>query len=291
MTPRNIIGTLALIGFVVAIAFVPSKIRTWRRSRQFSREIAWIQEAVQQIEKSHAPTPELIQSASTGRWETAHSKTEGYLVFSNGWAACRTHSWHRNDGLDDIAVLKMPDGNFYLSRCHFCLGIQAETVSRHATSPVPADGKDILEVLSERGDHSQPADAKDFLDNGARWQGWYLFSRDGKLQCIVRSPHEDHRQQAKGLWVWIGMLEGTNSKTLFQKRYTISAGREMSWTANWTSDDEINLDVLDYGGNSPRMMGVDFPKRLLTTLIFQRDKQNGMYLEKTNILRSVAVPR
>jgi hypothetical protein len=275
----------------VAIAFVPCKITTWRQSRQFSREIAWIQEAVQQIEKSHAPAPELIQSASTGRWETARSKTEGYLVFSNGWAACRMRSVHDNDEMDDIAVLKMPDGTFYLSRCHFCLGIQAETVSRHATNPVPVDGQDILEALSERGDHSQPSDAKDFLENGARWQGWYLFSRDGKIQCIVRSPYEDHRREKKGLWVWIGAVDGTTNKTLLQKTYSILADRDMTWTANWSSDDEITLDVFDYRGNSPTMMGEDYPKRLLTTLIFQRDKQSGMFLEKTNILRSVAVPQ
>lgn len=285
MTPRHIIGTLALIGFVVAIAFVPSKIRTWRQSRQFSREIAWIQEAVQQIQKSPTPGPELVQSASTGRWEIA-SSPGSYLIFSNGWACCRTHSWHSDDGMDDIAVLKMPDGNFYLSRYHFEFGIKMETLSLPVRLADSLDAKHPIETASLLGGHSQPADAKDFLEFGARWQGWYLFSRDGKLQCIVRSPHEDNQQQAKGLWVWIGMPEGTIGKTLFQKRYSIAAGREMRWAANWISDDEIVLDVFDYGDASPMMMGEDLPAHPLTTLVFERNKQSGMFLEKTNILRA-----
>lgn len=266
------------------------KFKTWRQSRQIRREIAWIQETVRQIQKSPNPAPDLIQTASTGRWETAHSQTGSYLIFSNGWAACKTHSWHRNDGMDDMTVLKMSDGIFYLSRYHFESGIQNDTLSRPIKG-AESGASDAVETASLISDHPpQPANVKDFLENGGRWQGWYRFSRDGKLQCIVRSPYEDHRLEKKGLWVWIGTFEETGSQTLFQKRFFVSASRDMTWTANWTSDDEITLDVFDYGGNSPRMMGVDFQKRLLATLIFQRDQQSGKFTEKTNILRYIPIP-
>src|SRR6267142_2009307 len=166
---------LAVVCFAVVFALGNVKLQSWRQSRQISREIAWIQEAVQQLQKSPAPAPELIQSATTGRWEIA-SSVGSYLIFSNGWASCRTHSWHRNDGLDDIAVLKMPDGGFYLSRYHFEFGIEAETLVRRPNVPDVTHATYVVEMAQPDGSHSKPADAKDFLDNGGRWQGWYLFS-------------------------------------------------------------------------------------------------------------------
>ena len=287
MSSRKVTLLTSVVICSAVLAFAAVKSKTWRQSRQINREIDWIQDAVQQIQKSPAPAPELIQSASTGRWEIAGSPGS-YLIFSNGWAACRTHSWHRNDGLDDIAVMRMPNGNFYLSRYHFESGIAVETLSQRAKAAGSdtRDGNGTYPIFG-----GQPADAKDFLNNGARWQGWYLFSRDGKLQCIVRSPHEDNGRDAKGLWVWIGVVEGAAKKTLFQKKYSILAGRDMVWTSNWTSDDEIVLDVFDYGDASPMMMGEDLPARSLAALIFERDKQSGMFLEKTNILRLIVKPQ
>jgi hypothetical protein len=278
--------TLAVVCFVGVGAFGALKFKTWRQSRQITREIAWIHEAVRQIQKSPGPAPELIQTAVTGRWETARSRTEGYLIFSNDWAACRTHSVHADDSMDDIAILKAPNGGFYLSGYHMCMGIEAATVTKR--DKIPDDTGSGESVYGFR-DHSQPANAKDFLENGAKWQGWYQFSRDGKLQCIVRSPHQDHRLSAKSLWVWIGAVTETNSAMLFEKRYSIASGRDMTWTANWASDSEITLDVFDYAGNSPTMMGHDFPKRLLVTLIFQRDQQSGKFTERTNILRYIPI--
>lgn len=279
--------TLAVGCFVAVIAFGPLKFKTWRQTRQIRREVTWIHEAVRQIQKSPSPALELIQTASTGRWETARSQPGGFLIFSNDWAPCKTHSVHNDDSMDDIAILKTPNDGFYLSGYHMCMGIQAATATKRDKI---RDDTDSEESVYAARDHSQPANSKDFLENGARWQGWYQFSRDGNLQCIVRSPHEDHRSTTKSLWVWIGSVTETNSTMLFEKRYSIASGRDMTWTANWASDNEITLDVFDYFGNSPMMMGHDFPKRLLATMIFQRDKQSGMFTEKTNISRFIPKP-
>jgi hypothetical protein len=287
MSSRKVILlTLAVVCSATVFALVILKLKAWRQSRQISHEIAWIQDAVQQLQNSPAPAPELIQTATTGHWEIASPNTNRYLIFSNGWGVYRRHSSHANDEMDDITVLKIHNGGFYLSRYHFDFGIERDTlVRRPAPDVIHATG--AIEMGWPDGSPSQPADAKDFFDNGARWQGWYLFSRDAKLQCIIRTPQEDRRREKKSVWVWIGTAEANGSKSRLKKTYSIFASRDMTWTANWTSDDEITVDVFDYGGNSPRMMGVDYPKRLLTTLIFERDKQSGMFLEKTNILRWV----
>jgi hypothetical protein len=277
--------TLAVVCSAAIYAFGALKSRTWRQSRQISREIAWIQQAVRQIQKSPGPAPALIQTASTGRWES-----EGYLIFSNDWSACGMHSVHSDNSMDDIAILKAPNGGFYLSSYHFCMGIEAATIPGPDNNRAGVDSADIAERFYKNWGHSQPSDAKDFLENGARWQGWYRFSLDGKHQCIVRSPYEDHRREKKGLWVWIGAVSETNSSMLFEKQYSIASGRDMTWTANWASDNEITLDVFDYFGKSPIMMGEDLPARPLATMVFQRDQQSGMFTEKTNIVRFIPKP-
>jgi hypothetical protein len=283
MAMRNITGILVVLAIVLAFVFLPPRFRTLRESRQIKNEIDWIQNSVLRIQNSPAPPPELVLSASTGRWEVA-TTTANYLIFSNGWGVYKTHSWHADDGMGDMAVLKMPDSSFYLSRYHFEAGIQADTHTRHDSK---LENNNATQTSFDYGEPTKPSDAKDFLENGARWQGWYQFSQDGKLQCIVRSPYEDHRRERKGLWVWIGIAEGTSCKTLFQKKYSISAARDMFWTANWKSHDEIIIDVFDYAGNSPKMMGVDYQKRWLSTLIFGRDKPSSLFLENTNISRPV----
>ena len=190
---------------------------------------------------------------------TGHWATPDYLVFSNGWAAYAMHSWHDNDGMDDIALLRTSDGPFYLSKHHLCCGITSD-------------------LLMPGGDNPQPADARDFIERRGQRQEWSLYSPDGRLRCAVRSPYADRRKASKGVWVWIGRGNGTNETTLLEHRYEVP-GAYLSWTTRWVSGDELVVNVYDYGPGGTPYMYENAPHRDITTFRFCRDTQSGQFVE------------
>src|SRR5262245_23922968 len=102
------------ICLAAALALVLPGSNTWRKDRQFKREHSWIQQAMRELQFVGPPPAEAVRAATSGRWET-----EVYLIFTNSWAAFKHHSWHCDDGMDDMTVLRVPRGSFYLSHCHF----------------------------------------------------------------------------------------------------------------------------------------------------------------------------
>jgi hypothetical protein len=169
------------------------------------------------------------------------------------------HSLHDNDGMDDIALLRTSDGPLYLSRCHLCCGITSE-------------------LLTPEGELPQPADARDFVEHRGCRQEWSLYSPEGRLRCVVRSPHATRRKASKGLWVWIGSANGTNETTLFEQRYEVS-GSYLSWSTRWVSSDEVTVDVYGNGPRDNPYWREDTPHRDLATFRFYRDTQSGRFVE------------
>jgi hypothetical protein len=217
--------------------------------------MAWIQQAVGELRQLE-PSAEAIKAAMAGQWDSGD-----YLIFSNGWARYQYHSAHCDDGMDDITVLHVPGGAYYLSKTHFCDGIRAET-SR----------------VSD-GEKSQPADVNDFFSNRAAKQDWNLFSPDGALQCIVLNPHDDEYKKNKNLFVWIGTADKT-PRTLFERRYRIASGPWLSWQTHWTSPDVVAVDVFEYL-RSPMLEEELPPKQQIETLTFRRDTTTGVFIEQT----------
>jgi hypothetical protein len=260
MPRRSLIFAILALGVLAGLLMGRSPWRRWRESVQIKSEVEWIQKATRQLQQVGTPPIEVIQGAVTGRWAT-----EKWLIFTNGWAGYAMHSWHENDGMDDIALLRTSEGSFYLSRCHLCCGITSELR--------PSDGET-----------TRPADAKDFIERRARRQEWTLFSPDGCLRCAVRSPYAYHKRPSKGIWVWIGSAVGTNETTLLQRRYVVS-GTDVSWDTRWVSTNELAVDVFDYGPNRSLHTYEYPPRRDITTLTFCRDDQTGRLVEKQQEVR------
>ena len=260
MPRRSLIFATLALGVVAGVLVGRSPLRAWRQSAQIKSEVEWIQKAARQLEQVSKPPIEVTQGALTGRWVTGD-----WLIFSNGWAGYTMHSVHENDGMDDMALLRTSEGSFYLRRWHLCCGIASD-------------------LLPPGGEAPPPADAEEFIEHRARLQEWTLFSPDGCLRCVVRSPHADRKKPSKGVWVWIGSTVGTNETTLFERRYVVS-GSYVSWSTRWVSTNEVLVDVFDYGPDRSPYMYKDLPRRGITTLTFYRGDQSGRFIEKRQGVR------
>lgn len=129
----------------------------WRERQEVARakrEHDWTQAAFAALQHVHPPPAERLQSAENAQWLGSD-----YLVFSNGWAAYKLHSWHANDGMGDIALMKTSDGPVYFSDFHFCGGITTD-----------------MELQPNGEIKTRPRDAKDFLKHYANRQSWRNFS-------------------------------------------------------------------------------------------------------------------
>ncbi|HWI57304.1 MAG TPA: hypothetical protein VNZ22_08760 [Bacillota bacterium] len=152
MRKIHLIQVVAALVLVAALFYGPPVLEKWRLSTREKKEQEWIQKAVRQLEQAPSPSRELGRGTDSLAWITSN-----YLIFSNGWAAYKMHSFHANDGMGDIALLRGPDGVLYSSRFHFCGGIIS-------------DFRDPANTAEK----SRPKDLKDFLQNYAT--SWRPFS-------------------------------------------------------------------------------------------------------------------
>lgn len=107
-------------------------------------QAVWLWSQVQKLQNRSAPPSTVITNKSELRlWAK-----DGYLVFSNGWAAFACHTFHDSEEIGDIALLRTTDGIFYVSHYHFCCG----------------------ETIFDCGD--QPKDFSQFLEAFGAKQNW-----------------------------------------------------------------------------------------------------------------------
>jgi hypothetical protein len=102
----------------------------------------WLWSEVQRLQNLGAPPMTL----ATNREPNAWSK-DGFLVFSNGWAAFACHTIHDPDSenIGDIALLRTSDGIIYVSYYHFCCGEWT-----FDTEDRPRDFSQFLEVYGAK---------------------------------------------------------------------------------------------------------------------------------------------
>jgi hypothetical protein len=77
----------------------------------------WLENASQTLASRGAPPADLIRTFRPGNWAG-----NGYILFSNGWAAFACHTFHDSEKIGDVALLRTPDGVLYVSHFHFCIG-------------------------------------------------------------------------------------------------------------------------------------------------------------------------
>ncbi len=93
------------------------KERDWKKAEETWTSDQWLQHAVEELQKRSTPSAELIQSPSRKEWAD-----NGYLLFTNGWAAFMSHSSHDSQKIGDIGLLLTSDGVFYTNDFHYCMG-------------------------------------------------------------------------------------------------------------------------------------------------------------------------
>lgn len=79
----------------------------------------WLQQATQQLGKLGPPSPDLkpVEHPWISR---------DYMLFSNDWASYAVHTAHASPTIGDVALLRTPDGSFYISDHHFCMGMHGD---------------------------------------------------------------------------------------------------------------------------------------------------------------------
>lgn len=225
-----------------------------------NRQRQWIQNAVAEMANLPMPTLNTNLIGHEVAWILPQA-----LVFSNGWAAYKTHTIHEGNDVGDVAVLRTSDGLFYVSHTHFCAGITG------LMEPSPYDEEPC----------AQPADAGNFLAGVGRFQGWNLASQDNRLWCVINLAREPRYSPGKKpFWVWITKGKGTNQVTLVDRRYVVT-GNYVSWSTHWLTNDGLVIDVYDYGKDrTPRIYPESVKSNHITSLTFQWDKQTDKFVEK-----------
>ncbi len=135
MRRRLIIGVIAL---GVAAAGLLA-LRPWESARE-----RWIRSATRQLRQVPPPPASLGSSLGSGEWAG-----EGYILFTNGWACFRSHTFHASEEVGDIGLLRASDGSFYICHFHFCLGLGAYWTATWAgvkPRPRPRDIRHFIEI-------------------------------------------------------------------------------------------------------------------------------------------------
>lgn len=122
-------------------------------------QAAWLRSQAQHLQNLGAPPMMLATNREPNDWAK-----DGFLVFSNGWAAFTCHTIHDSDAenIQDIALLRTADGDFYVSRYHFCMGETTFTTK------------------------DRPGDFSQFLALYGAEQGW---TRDESLEAVPDPTH------------------------------------------------------------------------------------------------------
>ena len=80
-------------------------------------QAVWLWSEVQHLQNLGTPSMTLTTNQEPNTWSK-----DGFLIFSNGWAAFVCHTIHDSENIGDVALLRTPDGVFYVSHYHFCCG-------------------------------------------------------------------------------------------------------------------------------------------------------------------------
>ena len=132
----------AVLALIAALVYGPPALQRRREAITAEKEREWTQRAAQELGETPPPPAELGLGTNNLAWIT-----QGYLVFSNGWAAFKMHSLHSEDGMRDMALLRGADGALYYSHFHFCCGMTDDFKDpmQSPNIPRPKDLKEFLE--------------------------------------------------------------------------------------------------------------------------------------------------
>jgi hypothetical protein len=130
---------IALFVVILAIALlvVLPALHATRKADKRAQAI-WLWSEVQHLQNLGAPPLALATNREPKAWAQ-----DGFLVFSNGWAAFVYRTIHSPDpeNIKDIALLRTSDGVFYVSYHHFCLGM-----AMYDAEARPRDFSQFLEI-------------------------------------------------------------------------------------------------------------------------------------------------
>ena len=140
MKSRIAILLAFLIASSIAVLFY-----THRRAQTL-----WLENASQTLASRGAPPADLIHTFRPGNWAG-----NGYILFSNGWAAFACHTFHDSTKIGDIALLRTSEGIPYESHFHFCIG-----VTEYYSQPQPKDFSRFLEIYGAKQGWKRKPDAE-----------------------------------------------------------------------------------------------------------------------------------
>ena len=107
----------------------------------------WLENAKHTLAGRTAPSHDLVHTFRPAAWAD-----QGYLIFSNGWAAFAFHTFHDSRKVGDIALLRTSDGVCYVSHYHFCVG-----EDEFFGQPQPRDVAQFLKIYgAKQGWKKQP---------------------------------------------------------------------------------------------------------------------------------------
>jgi hypothetical protein len=96
----------------------------------------WAEKSIEQLRQKGPPPTSLTAALSEDIWAA-----DGYLIFTNGWAAFNSHTFHDSSFLGDVAVLAASDGSIYISHYHFCI-----TFGEYRSRPRPKDIEEFIRL-------------------------------------------------------------------------------------------------------------------------------------------------
>ena len=137
-----------IIGVVVLVAITASLLtwRPWELTRK-----RWIHNAMHQLRQTTPPPANLASSLGQGEWAG-----QSYLLFTNGWACFRSHTFHSSERVGDIGMLRASDGSFYICHFHFCVGLKEYW----------------QEVRPPEEQQARPRDINHFIELYGKTHGW-----------------------------------------------------------------------------------------------------------------------
>jgi hypothetical protein len=148
-----LIVVIVVIAFVFALpAFLAGRHRADRRA-----QAVWLWSAVQKLQNLGAPSPNVTTNLDASWWAK-----DGFLVFSNGWVSFAYHTFHDSEDIGDIALLRTPEGVFFVSYYHFCLG-----ATTFDTRDQPKDFSEFMQVFGTEQKWTRGMVPNNFLEPSA----------------------------------------------------------------------------------------------------------------------------
>jgi hypothetical protein len=134
---RKFVFIVIALTFIVVLALPALHRRPHADKRA---QAVWLWEEVQHLQNLGAPSLASATNRESGFWAK-----DGFLIFSNDWAAFSCHTFHDSEDIGDVALIRTSTGVFYVSYYHFCCG-----ESTFDSEDRPKDFLQFLELFGAR---------------------------------------------------------------------------------------------------------------------------------------------